>query len=527
MASKDFNPNFFTDKLEQVIAALRQEVSHFTGSAALTKESREELDKYIYELNSFYYQSFNDRLFPLYKNSVQEEVTQLLQLSYQESMVKKDILANIKRYAYLYNQVKMVLSFFTSSRENASTSLLSVSQEQDHRAVELLYTLKRLEAEFRSLESLTDNIISWLDNREVMSLISSHPLAIPVLQLMSSLDKDDPRLANAMDRLLVYLAYLTKILSRIQPGQNKKQMAGIIEEIKKQSPQFSRIPVTPALTSFYELHIEATKGLYLNVLKLSLAGEQPELFNHTVRDFETWVTGLRILLEKAISSYTPVLSAMVNLNDRVISDIMKKLHDDSSNLVEAITSINNEFSSSSQPDFSYFSDKALEILKPAADLLKDAMAHKELTCFTELNILLNRLELDFSLLMARIDLLNRRQEHHSEVIKQFSSIIEVLDKYLNLLTNIRSDLERVLAPRNISRVWKEVTIKIEHIPLEKGQIFPLEYNYLLDKHLVETRLVPDEQTNNRILYEEGDIFIIRVDDLYEEVMPYLVIAQKG
>ncbi|MDD3272177.1 MAG: hypothetical protein PHR04_08800, partial [Syntrophomonadaceae bacterium] len=119
------------------------------------------------------------------------------------------------------------------------------------------------------------------------------------------------------------------------------------------------------------------------------------------------------------------------------------------------------------------------------------------------------------------------QEHHNEVLKHLLTIVNMLDNYLNLLANIRADLERILAPRNISRAWKEVNVKVDRVPLQKGQVFPLDYLYLLDKHLVETRLCQDGQEDNLILHEEGDLFIIRVDELLEEEMPYLVIAQKG
>lgn len=523
MDSKEFNPDFFTVKLEQVLFALRQEIEQLPSPSF--EEMGEEMDNYIFELNSFYYRSFTERLFPLYRSSVQEEVSRLLKLSRQETMVKMDIMANIKRYAKLYNQVKSILSICRASRENAGQALLAISREQDYRAVELLYTLKQLENEFIKLESLISTINTWLEDGELMFLVQTHPTAIPALQMASSLDRNDPLQADAISRLLVYLTYPIKTLSRVQPRQDTKQINGLIEEIRKRTPVFSRTPETETLINFYEVHVKTRISLYLDAIQLGLNSEQPELVNRSVINLTNFLSGLIMLLEKASLS-TPALSGAVNPNNTLVESV-KKFHNDSIDIMKAITSITSELSGSGEPDFAYFSFKIQEILEPATTLLKNAVAAKEFTCFPELFAGLNRVELQLSLLTARIDLLNQKQEHHNEVLKHLLTIVNMLDNYLNILANIRGDLERILAPRNISRTWKEVNIKVDRIPLQKGQVFPSDYLYLLDKHLVETHLCQDDQEDNLILHEEGDLFIIRVDELLEEEIPYLVIAQKG
>ena len=206
---------------------------------------------------------------------------------------------------------------------------------------------------------------------------------------------------------------------------------------------------------------------------------------------------------------------------------INKLHDDNSKIVKAITSIASELSEAGEPDFDYFGTKIQEILQPAMSLLKNAVETEGIDFFPELLGGLQHGELQLALLIARIDLLNQKQEHHNEVLEHLSTIVNMLDNYLDLLSNIRGDLERILAPRNISRAWKEVNIRVDRVPLQKGQVFPQDYLYLLDKHLVETHLYQNGQEDNLILHEEGDIFIIRVDELLEEEVPYLVIAQKG
>ncbi|MGS0763885.1 hypothetical protein [Syntrophomonas curvata] len=526
MDSKDFDPDFFTQQLEQILFRLRQEID--LSLPAVAREGNDEWDKYLHELNAFYYRSFSERLFPLYKNSVQEEMTRLLKISSQEDMVKRDIMANIKRYAILYNQVKSVLSLFKASREKAGEARLAISRQQDYRSAELLCTLKQLHGGFARLEELTAGTLSWMQDQELLPVWQNHPAALPALQLMPSLDRDNPVIGDALNRLLVYLTYLAKSLARLRHRQDdKKQIRGIIGEMMDRRPDFLPAAEVKALSYFYKVQIEAEADLYLNVLILSSASEEPVLFNRSLLDFENWVSGLIRLIEKATSGYSPVICASVSLDYNLNVEFIKNLNRDIRDGVEAIASLKQDLSDSSEPDLTYFGSRTLETLQPLLLRLKEARHSQVLAGFPEIATRLNRLEAESSLWAARIDLLNQRQEHHNEVLRQFLSIINMLDNHLNLLANIRADLERILAPRNISRTWKGTAVKVERIPLEKGQVFPPDYLYLLDKHLVETRIGKDGEEANLILHEEGDVFIIRVDELVEEEMPYLLIVQKG
>jgi len=524
MDNRNINPDFFTQKTEQLLYRLRQEIDSLLP--VITPDNQDELDRYLYELNSFYYRSFSERLFPLYKSSIQDEITRLLKISSQEDMIKRDIMANIKRYAKLYNQVKNVSALFKGSRENAEEALLTVSREQDYRSAELLYTLKQVQGGFTRLEDITAKTLDWIQDKELIPAINNHPAALPVLQLISSLDRDNPGVIDALNRLLVYLAHLAKSLDRLQrqPG-SKKQVTGTVNEMKARHPDFPAINEIKELTTFYKIEIEPAVNMYLEIL--CLACEKPDVFNQNLLDFGNWLTGLITVMEKAVSGYVPYISGNIRLNFSSVADYLKKLYEDLQSMIKAIAAIDKDLSASGEPDFTYFSHRTLETLQPILLQLKEIHFGQALDNFPGLVILLNRLEIELSLWTARIDLLNQKQEHHNEVLKQFLSIVNMLDNYLNLLANIRADLERILAPRNISRTWKDATVKVLRVPLEKNQAFPTEYLYLLDKHRIETRIAKAGEEDNLILHEEGDIFIIRVDELLEEEIPYLVIAQKG
>jgi hypothetical protein len=52
MDNQEFNPDFFTTKLEQILTRLRQEIEHSLPSPSFEKMG-EELDNYIFALNCF------------------------------------------------------------------------------------------------------------------------------------------------------------------------------------------------------------------------------------------------------------------------------------------------------------------------------------------------------------------------------------------------------------------------------------------------------------------------------------------
>ena len=94
-----------TDKyqveLEQFLQRLRAEID-ILPSLPTGNNDGLEIDEYICQLNTFYYQSFDHHFMPVYLQQVQQSVNEALKLSRTQTMVKKDIMAIIKRYAGLF-----------------------------------------------------------------------------------------------------------------------------------------------------------------------------------------------------------------------------------------------------------------------------------------------------------------------------------------------------------------------------------------------------------------------------------------
>ncbi len=132
--------------------------------------------------------------------------------------------------------------------------------------------------------------------------------------------------------------------------------------------------------------------------------------------------------------------------------------------------------------------------------------------------------LNIFLIITGLDSDRLQQNAVSQLSGYYQEILDWNATYYNLLKNISSDLERLLAPRNLTRIWKGMDIRVEQMELKVGNQFPEEFVNLLDRYQVETRIAEQDRT---ILHAEGDLFIIKVDELSEEEIPYLIVGMKG
>jgi hypothetical protein len=123
----------------------------------------------------------------------------------------------------------------------------------------------------------------------------------------------------------------------------------------------------------------------------------------------------------------------------------------------------------------------------------------------------------------QIDHLDSREEHAVKLKQQYERMLETIDSYQDLLGNMKNQLSRTLAPRNISRQFKELDLRVEHIPISQGEVFPSAYLYLLGVAVANR----DSDQDCFVQEEDGDIFLFRLDELQDELIPKIVLTGKG
>ncbi|MEN6351071.1 MAG: hypothetical protein ABFD08_16960, partial [Syntrophomonas sp.] len=140
----DFNS--YCQDMETFLLQLRQETLSLCRPASQDIEKAEEWERYLYEISSFYYRSFHQRFFPAYRNSIKQEVSALLKISGQEDMIKNDLMANLKRYARLFNHIKRIFTLLRSWQSENEQQIPIIRHELDRNSLQLLYALKTVQA---------------------------------------------------------------------------------------------------------------------------------------------------------------------------------------------------------------------------------------------------------------------------------------------------------------------------------------------------------------------------------------------
>jgi hypothetical protein len=127
-------------------------------------------------------------------------------------------------------------------------------------------------------------------------------------------------------------------------------------------------------------------------------------------------------------------------------------------------------------------------------------------------------------LESHIELLDEKEEHYIYASGQYKAIIDSLDSHLKLLRDSREELNRMLTPYYIKKSFQGLELSVEHVTITEGSVLPSQYYYLMNKMAIDTET---DAPTGRILHEEGDIFIIRLNELTETEIPKIIIAKKG
>jgi hypothetical protein len=88
-----------------------------------------------------------------------------------------------------------------------------------------------------------------------------------------------------------------------------------------------------------------------------------------------------------------------------------------------------------------------------------------------------------------------------------------------MLTEMKNQLARTLAPRNLSRQFKDLEVRVEHVQLNQDEPFPNVYLALLDH--------PPGQAGQQLFIEEedGDLFLFQAGDIKDVLVPHIKLRE--
>lgn len=521
----------YTNELYALLNLIKEEIQTHSHALQVSGLEPETLEAYLLDLNTYYYQSFHDRFFPLYKSQLETEIMALYRISREETSLKQDIIRNLKRIALIYNRIKNGSNLLKINRESINELLLISERGREQRTVELLYTLKDLESNLTSFLNVLGSYQKCMTDRHLLNSLSEYPFQTAWHSLLRNWEPDNSRFSRDFKRLLINLQLMIRLLIKLQQSEDPCLAARhhILDELEKLESGLANKKSSPVLVNWYKQHIQNQLSMHLNLLNLYVEKNERKRSMQAAKACENWLQALWYLLEKSAPSPENTeqvffdLPLIVQMN----TSELQELSDLSNRTAQSLQDLIKNLNESAQPGFENFYTSSSLIMMEVQPAFKRILAQGNIPGGTVLATRLMRLCMQFSLLEGQLDLLQAKEEHAVKLKQQYEIMLQNMDSYLQLLQDIKNELARALAPRNINRNFKDMDVRVEHIPIQPGELFPNHYLHLLDSSQITARESLEQEQEYMVTEEDGDIFIFKLDELYEELIPNICITRKG
>jgi len=519
----------YSENLDNFLRQLKNELDVQGQTALKPVSGPDSLEEYLLELNTFYYQSFHGRFFPLYEQIIKEDMRNLFHVGQEEAVLKNNIMTNLKQYARLFNQVKHTTAILKRKQQEAQTLWLEYQRGSEERNVNLLYILKDLASNWNSFLTVERNLQTILEDNKLLTALNQHPAHASVINLIGYWNPDNARELRDFNRLLAAWQLAIKLLIKFQESTPTKETFELLMvELRKADTGWDNKKVQPVIRTWYQHYIQRTFRLYLDSLSLSQEKREHRYTVQTAGQFGDWLNSLLIIIEQTMIYKSRGWDHLINqpgLLIRVDKEYLKELDTYATRLLQSIEELIQSLASSSRANYHNHSQRASGLLAAVSQNLKQQMENNLMSRGIILTPFIEQLSKYNDLLESRIELLNDKEEHSVNASGQCQTIISSLGSYLELLRNVKEELNRLLSPRYIQNNFQNIDLKIEHIALTTGSQLPPQYNYLIDEKTIGTK--ETDAPEGRILHEEGDIFIFHLDELRETEIPKIIIAKKG
>lgn len=521
--TKENQSNDYKQLLDTMINKLSEEIA-VTTKPHSTLSGLDSLDEYIHALNAFYYRSFKEHYFPQFINIMDNEISALFNLRHKEDQLERDIMTSMQRYVKLYNQVKTIRNLLFKSRHEINKKLLDATRYEDKSNADFLLAIKQLKDNLQLFRLYTLDLLQLTEDEALMKSLKQFPDYEALVQLVLKMDFNNQNDLKDVNSLLGHFAFMNKLLqdNSREFWENSENGTELKERLRLSMDEYTK-KASPAINSYYIKHIKNRLSVYIQLFNPVFKSSTKNNFSFA-RDLKEWLDALAVTLERCIYYQTnknvmvPHLATVISLP----AGYARLLNSWVTDCLEETSKLYEDFAQASEPDFNYFYDQSTLLINKHTDKLTASDWRTFSSDSSPLPFWQRRVVLELSSLAYQMAFFREKHLYARHVIDQYLEVVNLLDSYLNLLATIRSDLERMIAPRNISRAWKDIYIKIDRVPLETGKLFPFEYLALLPENTV--RRQSSEVPFNTVLYEEGDLFTIKVESQTAVEIPALVLA---
>lgn len=521
----------YQDHLENLLRQLKNGLDVQGKAAAAASDSGlDSLDEYILELNTFYYENFHRRFFPLYEQLIKEDIRNLYNISQQESSLKSSLVTALKHNARLFNRVKYTVSVLKQKRQAALAFWREHQQRHEEQTVGLLYILKEAYSSWETFLSFIHNLQVLTADDKLLTALKQYPTHAAAALLFQDWKPDNSKALRDFNRLLASWQLAVKLLDKYQAGSTTDRESSelLTDELRKIDAGWDNRKVPAPVRSWYQQYVQKSYRLYLEALTLSGEKRERRHISRTSVQFTEWLNSLLNVVEQCLGYETRGWDQMIrqlSLLTRTDTKYLKELDDHIGGLVQSMNELIQSLAASSQAEYQNHSRRGMELLSSASGYLQQQidgpLSSRGMVLAAEIEQLRNQT----GLMESRIELLDDREEYSDYAGREYHLIIDFLDSYLEFLHETGEDLKKMWSSHNIKNIFQDMDLKVEHVPIAAGSQFPPQYNYLIESGAVGVQAADAPQ--GRILHEEGDIFIIHLGEFTENEIPKIIVAKRG
>ncbi|MEQ8235830.1 MAG: hypothetical protein ABRQ23_03540 [Syntrophomonadaceae bacterium] len=487
-------------------------------------------DDYLLELNSYYYSSFVDRYVPMLREMITTDIRALHNLELEEESLKKLLFSSLMRQARTYNGIK----FFTARLQVKQQELIALQAASQNgleaRGVELIYIWKDLKQALAAWLAGLRHLQDFIDDKPMQSALQKFPHLVSVGVLLEKGDFLSPKAGRELNRLLSGWQLLARLLGKFpsDPWPAKSNSYLLDKELEKIDLSWDNRKTPAVLRSWYTKHVQPAFRLYRESLRLAVEKNERRFSLQIAGQMEDWLQAMLLVIEKGLGCLRQDCLELIhfcNLFDDVDRNNLSKMIVFAARTLQSADESVQGLVDSPQATYANYTYSCSQLVGETSQYLTQQLEEMSPGHLTAMGPQLLPLRNLLDGLEVRLEQFEEQNGQGLALLRQNSELLAAIDSCLQVLRSHLEDLERQLSSSYLQQAFAGLKLRIEHLSIATGAMFPASYMHLVEAGLVNTQ--PASVPEGRILSAGGDIFIVHLDGQQEMEIPEITIAVKG
>lgn len=528
------DPSLEQDKylrvLDQLILDLSDRYSSIGQPMLSPGIEIEAWDDYFLELNTYYYTSFVDRYVPKLRETISADIRALHNLVLEEESLKKLLFSSIRRQARSYNGIKDLNSRLQVKKQEIIALQAASQNGLEAWGVELIYIWKDLKHALTASLAGLRHLQDFLDDKPMQTALQKFPHLVSVAVLLEKGDFLSPKTGRELNRLLAGWQFLVKLLGKFpaDPWPAKGNSHLLDREFEKIDLSWDNRKTPAVLRSWYTKHVQPAFRLYRESLRLAVEKNDRRWSLHIAGQMQDWLQAMLLVIEKGLICLQQDRLDMLhcaNLYDDIDREGLSEMIVFTARTLQSVDGSVQDLLDSTHVTYANYSFRCSQIVSETSQFLTrqlEEMGPGHRTAMEpQLLPLRNRLES----LEARLEKFEEQNVRVLGLLQQNNDLVTAVDSCQQVLRGNQEELARQLSSSYLQQAFAGLDLRLEHLAMAAGSMFPASCMHLVEAGLIKTQAasVPE----GRILFADGDIFVVHLDGQYEMEIPEIVIAVKG